>query len=96
LDSTQRDREEAANAVELHAALLTAREPTVAVQLFGAAQHLRGDHPRSPAVTAATRAAEEGCAARLGAAGFRRLHRRGAALDTAALVELLDAIEQGH
>jgi predicted ATPase/DNA-binding XRE family transcriptional regulator len=93
LDSTERDRDEAANALESHAMLLAPRDPSVAANLLGAAHRIRHGsiRPVSEATaTAAVRAAET-CRAALGPHRFDRQHTRGTTMDRDSLVTISES-----
>ncbi|WP_162906990.1 ATP-binding protein [Allorhizocola rhizosphaerae] len=97
LDSTQRDREEVASAVEMHAERMAARDPVAATRMLGTANRLRRDSIRAvtPAAEAVARRVGTACRERLGADAFDQHYRRGFALDWQGLAEMCAAIEAG-
>jgi predicted ATPase/transcriptional regulator with XRE-family HTH domain len=90
LDSTERDRDEAANALESHAMLLAPHNPTVAANLLGAAHRIRQGsiRPVSEATATAALIAAETCRAALGPNGFHHQHTRGTTMDRDSLVAI--------
>lgn len=94
LDSTKRYQDEAATALEAHAALLAAPRPALAAQFLGAAGSLRRRSPRpvSAATASTSDTAERQCRRALGDKRFEQESRAGARLGTAALTEICTRI----
>jgi hypothetical protein len=88
LESTPRDQEEAADALDAHAMLLAARAPGIAAYLLGAAHGLRSRIPNPVAAAPATMIQRTRRSSRraLGAARFDSAYRRGTRLDRTELL----------
>jgi predicted ATPase len=92
LDHTERDRQQVAGALELHAWLLARRAPAAAASLLGAAGRLRQGWI-SDTTTAMVEHVTEACRAVLGAERFAREYGHGAGLHRLALLELSHQVE---
>ncbi len=88
LDSTLRDQEEAADALDAHATLLAARAPAIAAYLLGAAHRLRSQVPTPIAAATAAMIARTTRTSRraLGDARFDAAYRRGTRLERTELL----------
>jgi tetratricopeptide (TPR) repeat protein len=97
LDSPERDREELAYAIEMHAELTAPRDPVGAARMLGTAHRLRRGSIRlaTPAWKSVASRAEAVCWERLGGNAFKRRHRQGFALDPLGLREMSTSIERG-
>lgn len=98
LDSTMRYQDEAATALEAHAALLAAAHPALAAQFLGASGTLRRRSPRpvSAATASTSDTATRRCRKSLGDKRFEQESRAGARLGAAALAEICARIEGVH
>ncbi|HEX6682403.1 MAG TPA: helix-turn-helix domain-containing protein [Candidatus Limnocylindrales bacterium] len=97
LESPERDREEVAYAIEMHADLTASRDAVAAARMLGTAGWLRRASTRyaTPAWLAVTRRAASACRKRLGANAFEREYGRGFSVEPQSLAELYTSISLG-